>query len=295
MKNLLGYYYNVYPDYVYKNDMGYYFYVNKIKYIFVKVNNKNIDSLVELSNNLYSKNILVHTFIMNKNNNYVVSYDNNNYSLLRVNCEEEKKIKLKDIIDFNNILTSNNSARDYSTLWSNEVDDIEEEIIDFNKEHELLTDYVNYYIGLAENAIEYYNNNSKKELSIVSINHVKVTYNMTYLDFYNPLNFIIDYRIRDLSEYIKSIFFNTLNSERIIKIVESLNINKEEACLFFCRMLYPNYYFNLYNNILDNKINEEELTKILNLSEEYEILLNEIQNIFHRKYSLPLIEWLKKN
>lgn len=295
MKNLLGYYYNVYPEYIYKNDTGYYFYINKIKYFFVLVNNKNIDSLVELSNNLYNKKIMVHTFIMAKNNTYVVPYDNNNYSLLRINCDDDCKVKLKDIVNFNNILLGNNNVRNYSSLWSNEVDDIEEEIIDFNKEHKIITDYINYYIGLAENAIEYYKDNVNESTFVSSIGHIKITYNMTYFDFYNPLNFVIDHRVRDLSEYVKSIFFNTLDSVRIINIVNSLNISKEEACVFYCRMLYPNYYFNIYNDVLDGKIDEEKVNEILKLSLEYEILLNDIQNIFHKKYGIPLIKWLKKN
>ncbi len=291
MKNLLYYYYGISPMYIYNEEENYYFSINQIKYVFAPVVNKNINLLVDLSNFLYNKNIMVHTFIINKENNYIVNYNNINYALLRVNCNDSKKIKLKDIIEFNNILVNSNS-RNYIELWSNEVDDIEEEIIDFNKEYELITDTINYYIGLCENAIEYYKDNVNNENVSVSINHLNINYNMTFLDFFNPLNFIIDYRVRDISEYIKSIFFNTLDEERILNIINKLNINKDEASIIFSRLLYPNYYFKMYNEILNNKVKEEHLNKIIKLSKEYENLLNNIQQIFKKKYNLPIIDWL---
>ena len=185
MKNLLYYYYGISPMYIYNEEENYYFSINQIKYVFAPVVNKNINLLVDLSNFLYNKNIMVHTFIINKENNYIVNYNNINYALLRVNCNDSKKIKLKDIIEFNNILVNSNS-RNYIELWSNEVDDIEEEIIDFNKEYELITDTINYYIGLCENAIEYYKDNVNNENVSVSINHLNINCNMTFLDFFNP-------------------------------------------------------------------------------------------------------------
>ena len=54
-----------------------------------------------------------------------------------------------------------------------------------------------------ENAISYFNNNvtfnSKKYIC-----HKRVSVNMSLYDFLNPLNFVVDYKERDIGEYLKS-------------------------------------------------------------------------------------------
>ena len=55
MKNLLEYYYNIFPDKIYESNNVCYFFINDIKYYFV-IFRRNVDDLSELvllSNNLY--------------------------------------------------------------------------------------------------------------------------------------------------------------------------------------------------------------------------------------------------
>ena len=47
--------------------------------------------------------------------------------------------------------------------------------------------------------------------SSLSITHRRIGVNSTMFDLYNPLNLIIDYKVRDVSEYLKDAFFNNVN------------------------------------------------------------------------------------
>ena len=71
---------------------------------------------------------------------------------------------------------------------------------------------VDYYIGLGENAITYMKElNDNINSSSLSITHRRIGVNSTMFDLYNPLNLIIDYKVRDVSEYLKDAFFNNVN------------------------------------------------------------------------------------
>ena len=100
------------------------------------------------------------------------------------------------------------------------------------KKYPVLYNIIDYYIGLGENAIQYFKSivptyNGNIEIGVC---HKRINYNSTLFDLYNPLNLVIDYKVRDLSEYIKSVFFNTNNI--------SLVINK----------LFNKYYFDKLNS-----------------------------------------------
>ena len=65
--------------------------------------------------------------------------------------------------------------------------------------------------------------------------------------------------------------------------------------MFFSRLLYPSYYFDLCDNIIYNNINENTLSNIIVKNEEYEKFLSHILNYLKTKFQIPDIEWLKKS
>ena len=93
---------------------------------------------------------------------------------------------------------------------------------------------INYYIGLAENAIEFikYNDIYTDRLFICNCNKNEL---------YNPLNIVLDCKEREVGEIIKKEFFyNDLTIDEIRKIINNYDIKKVIA-----RLLYPNYYFDI--------------------------------------------------
>ena len=59
-------------------------------------------------------------------------------------------------------------------------------------------------------------------------------------------------------------------------------------------MLYPSFYFDIYDNIINNNQDENNLNKIINRSNEYEELLYEIYLIIRRKTNIIGISWINE-
>ena len=301
MKETIKFYYNVYPEKIYEIDNGYYFYLNDIKYYFIKyerdINETNF--LIDITNKLYKRNVLVDTFIKNKDGNFVININNENYVLLRVNSIENDIYNLKDIMYFNNLLISTNNyniSNNWSNLWKKKVDDIENEFNDLNNEYPLLRMSIDYYVGLAENAISYFNDTLIEEdvTSVkINLNHKRIP-SITYSGFINnPLNFTLDYEVRDFAEYLKSHFFsNDIDYDYVYEVLTTNIFNKASLRILFARLLYPSYYFDLVKNIFEGNNEEKDVIKYLNRINDYQMFLQDIYNIISKKYSIPVVEWI---
>lgn len=295
MKETIKFYYDTYIKELYEINNGYYFYLNNYKYYFIEFNRdiREIDILFKLSNELYNKNILVDTFILNKDNKVLTNIQNKNYVLLRVNSIENDKYNLKDIIKFNNLYTSNTKIEPWSTLWINKIDAFEEKISELNNDYPIIQSSFDYYIGLAENAISYVNDTFIEETDFkINLNHkrIKGAY-QGYVN--NPLTFTFDYRVRDIAEYIKYNYFNnTINYDEIEEVILNSDLNKGELRLLVGRLLYPSYYLDTIKDIFIYEKNEEELNKYINKINDYELFLQDIYITIKRKYEIPPIEWL---
>lgn len=296
MKNLIEYYYDMKVSKIHQRGRKYYFYYNGFDYILME--SEFLDTLEyikSLSDYLYGINILVQTIVPTKNMALYVSTNNLNYVLLKVNSKQAK-INYNDIFKLNTITFKNelNPLRrdNWYELWTNKVDYFEYQLSQIGKKYKLIKDSFSYYVGLAENAILIFNLTDKKNLNL-TLSHKRLNYNATTIELYNPLNFVIDYRVRDICEYFKSCFFNDINiNEDIIKYLEYNNLNEMESCIFFSRMLYPSYYFDLYEKILIEGLSEDELNKIINKADDYEKLLKKVYYLLKQNNKLPNIDWL---
>ena len=222
MIDFINYYYNLYPLNINKSDTNYMFYIDNIKYYFIPYDRElnELDYIVKLNIEMVNNGSLVHEIIRNKLNKVLTIYENNNYILLRCNINCDKVVSIEDIIymlneskisyDKNNILNRMN----WSKLWELKIDYFEYQMTHIIKKYPILYSIIDYYIGLGENAIQYFNTvvlNNRGNIEI-SICHKRINSNSTLFDLYNPLNLIIDYKVRDISEYIKSSFFNNNNN-----------------------------------------------------------------------------------
>lgn len=295
MKETIKFYYNTYIKDIYELNNGYYFYYNNYKYYFIEYTRdiNELEILFNISNELYNKNILVNTFILNKDNKIFTTLENKNYVMLRVNSIESDKYNLKDIIKFNNLYTSDKKIEPWTTLWKNKIDAFENQISELNNEYPIIQNTFDYYIGLAENAISYVNDTLLEENDfIINLNHKRI--NESYQGYVNnPLTFTFDYRVRDISEYIKYNFFNNkLNYDEINDLIYSNYLNKGELRLLFGRLLYPSYYLDTLKNIFMYELEETKLNKYIDKINEYEYFLQEVYNTIKCKYEIPSIEWV---
>ncbi len=303
MKNAINFYYNLKPENVNNYNNYYYFYYNKYLYVLLLYNEdlKYINDIYNLNVSLLSLNIPIHQIIINKNNSIISLINNNYYILYKILIKNyNRKINIKDINYLNSIIITNNIDNNWDYLWSTKIDYLEYQINQSGKKYPLIVESFSYFVGLTENAISYAKNATlelKKDYNNIGvITHKKLNINDTLFNLYDPLNITIDYKIRDLAEYIKNSFF-----EDNFNIFNELNYYFKKNYLsiylirlLFARILYPSFYFNLYDDIISNKKEEKELLKITSRINEYEQYLYEIYLYLKKIYNIPEVEWLKK-
>ena len=247
-----------------------------------------------------NKQLIGHTLsseiIMNKDHEYLSKYNNQNYILIKVFVSDDKKITLDEIFYLANSLYTYDMVVDYGLLWANKIDYLEELINENGKKYPIMVDSFNYFVGLAENAISYYNDIViPKEYKYV-ISHKSIRWNDSIDTLYNPLNIIFDYQVRDIAEYIKNSFF--LNNKNILNELNNyLHMNSlslTDIKILISRLIYPSFYFDLYEDILVYGISEKILLLIINKLPAYEDYLAMIINYFKGMYDISDIPWLKK-
>lgn len=299
MKNAINYYYNLITYDIRHKGKKYRFTVEGDEYLLVdcEYSLEELEEIYKLNAFLIRINVYVHQIILN-NNNQIVTYINNEpYVLMKIFVRDTRKIDINDILLFKNLpmyqyfqsLRKNN----WREFWIRKIDYFEYQISEIGINYPILKDNFNYFIGITETAIALLYNFSYDSNLIIS--HRRVTSNSTLQDLYNPLNLIVDSRVRDVCEYFKSLFFsNKLSFYDIQNYLNSSNLTNEEVYLFYARMLFPSFYFDLYERIINGSINEKEVLKIIDKIEEYQILLKDLYWLVRNYANLPDIEWIIK-
>ncbi len=301
MENAIYYYYNIVPRNIHQLKDNYQFEYQNYKYLFTAYNRRleDIDSLVNLSQYLMMNNIFCHEFVVNRERKFITVFDNKYYVLLRINIQNNRIIDIDDIINFNIYIPYHRNLKnivrsDWISLWTSKLDYFEYQISHLVKEYPLLLESISYYLGLGENAISYLINNKVSGNTLnLCVSHRRINYNDTLLEFLNPVNFIIDYRVRDISEYLKSLFVNeVLKLEMIDDYFEKVKLEAFEYFLFYSRMLLPTFYYDKYEDIVNNNRDEKEILPILQTVKKYENLLQEIFFMLKNRANLVKIDWL---
>lgn len=301
MKNAISYYYNLYPNDIHQTGNNYLFFVNN-KYYVLTIYNRNIEELEDiynLSNEMLKNGIYTHQILPNKDNNILTMINNNYYILMQLYDEMKNNVKLEEVIIFSNLTTyieKNKKLRrdDWGILWSNKIDYFEYQVNQFGKKYPIIRESFSYFVGLTENGISLYNALKKDENNIV-VSHVRINPNSTYYDLYNPLNFVLDYPVRDISEYLKTKFINGEDIFKDLKFYLSYyHLSSYEMIMLFIRMMYPSFYFDKYEEIMAGKAKEEELYDIIEKIDDYQLLLKNLYIYLSYYTNMPDIDWLKK-
>ena len=273
MINTIKYYYNLNIDDIKQIDTDYYFNEYILKYYY-----RNID--IELYNYLVLNNIYVHEIVYNKNNDYITIINNKPYILLKIKKYDQIDLS---ILEKNNLPINYKKIPDWASLWSIKIDYYENNIQ--NIKDDILKESFQYFIGMTENAILLFKNLNKNNELYIS--HLRFNND---IEFYSPLNIIVDYKMRDYAEYIKKEFYDKgkYYYEYIDRIINYDNYNN--VMLFLIRMLFPTSFFDAYDNYLKNeKIDYSFYYK----REDYEKYLKYIYRKIKNKYNIVSISWLK--
>lgn len=295
MKNELYYYYNIIVEDIHQINGNYKFYYQGSLYLLVPYTDdiSKLDEIYKLHIYVLNMNLYCHEIILNKNNQIITNINKINYLLMKTNVES-RNINIRDILLFRKYYIINNSPTNKLTwgmLWSNKVDYLEEQAYKLDDSDLELKSMLYYYIGMAESSIGYFNNNKKN--ATLCISHKRILKEYTLIDLYNPLNFIVDYNVRDLSEYIKE---NSETKENeILTTLNQVEIAKDESILLVSRLLFPTYYFDILQKYLLGEITKEVFEFNSNkMSTINSTLIKFVLKIIESN-QIEKIEWLLKN
>lgn len=287
MKNFINYYYNLNIFNIHQRGKDYYFKINDEIYSLVMITDiSELNDIFKLSEYLNQNDNSFHKIIVNINNQIITKINEKNYILLKLG-NITKEVEINKIIEINNINVPLDKLRrtNWEEMWIAKLDYFEYQISQIGKKYPLIRESFNYYLGLGELAISIFNNTTKNSLYL-SLSHKRIN------DLYNPLNLIIDFRVRDIAEYFKFRFFeNKFDETELNLFLFNNNLTNSEKVIFLARMLFPTYYFDLYEKIINNELKEENIKKIIARVNEYERILSKIYIHFKNGNNLQ-IDWL---
>ncbi len=299
MRNLISYYYQLEPIDIHQSSHYYTFIVKNEKYRLQEVSNIAIDQVYHFMMELLERGIYTHQIVKTITNEYSVVFDQKKYVLLKYYVDEKEEISLPILEEFQNQLmyipfSKPSKSRRWSDLWSEKIDYFEYQMSQFGVKYPVIRESFAYYIGLAEVGIALFNTYfDAEEQTILSHKRIKCT--STFYDLYDPFNLIEDVKVRDSAEYFKSLYIKKGNILMEISMyLRSPSLSNYDRMLFFIRMLFPSFYFDVYEEIMDNQKSDEPLKEIIEKSKNYDQLLREIYNELSNYMTVPYISWLKK-
>ena len=292
MESILNYYYGIICNKIEKKDNYYIIKSEDATYLFGELFD-NIEEVLSIIDILNKTPIKYHLLVMNKEGKLFITYEGKKYCLFKVRANPKEKINL---FTFTNTKTS--AISNWANLWSNRIDYYENQVEELIKEPNIKY-ALQYYIGLTEIAISYCNNLNElytnNELTY-TISHKTMKSPVSYLDYYNPLNMIKDIEVRDLAEYFKMSYFNdVLTESELLSLIDSLRFNEAMSNYFFLRLLYPSYFFNLYDEYIESKELNDEIFECIKKSKDYESLLLKVYSRLKTNNDIKINIWFFKS
>lgn len=300
MKNIIEFYYNIRIDTLHSKNDYYFFNINNREFMFKPYNNDDrlADTTYRLSSML-SERMHINNIIPNKYNSPVTKIDNTSYIL--VLNRSKGKISLPIISNISNVAITNTSyvkdleRNNWEILWGNKIDYYEMQVGENKKKYPLIRESFDYFIGMSENAITYLVN-TKLEVKPTIYDGKVPSHNNLYTSLYDPSNMILDHKARDVAEYIKYSFWN--NNSNIFKELDEYFRHNYYSIygirVLFSRILYPSFYFDLYDEIISGKKDEKDLNSIINRINDYEYYLYNVYLYLRKFYDMPEINYIKK-
>jgi len=291
MKNLINYYYGLLINDFKKINEHFVFKIDNKSYEFLPfygdINKFYKNYLILINNNKYC-----HEVIFNKDKNLLTFYDNKPYLLIKKNICIDKIVDLNEIINYDIPIYRSNTLN-WKQLWKDKIDYYEYQMSQFAVKYKILKNSFDYYVGLSETAISLLNYIDMNDIKHY-ICHRRIKQNQSLDDFFNPTNIVVDNRTRDIAEYIKINYFNqSVNIKEIFQYLDNLNFNYSESILFLARLLYPSYYFDTYDQVIQEQVSEEKIKFYIKKNVFYETFLKKTYNYIKSKYKIPEIEWLE--
>lgn len=296
---LISYYYNFENIDITKEENKYIFNYNDNIYVLSPLirDKSEIFEIYSFLNNTKA----VDKIIKNRFDDIITNIYGKDYILIKRHNNLAEKLSFDAILEKNgNKIMINNSIgkldhSDWDVLWSAKIDYIEYQIKHIENKYPILAECIDYYIGMAENAICYFKSiferHTRYEQKVMS--HIRIN----DCNFNDPQNIIIDYPSRDIAEYLKYIFFNkpkfTSSTNDIKSIFNKITSGDGiELELVYARLLFPTFFFDSCDMIINGNTNESIILSLVNRADEYEDYLKTIYDVINLQKKIPRITWI---
>ena len=292
MKNVIYTYYNILLDEINKDSNNYFFYFNNDLYIFYLVLN-DINVVELIYNFIKENNIESFEIVLNKDGKLFCDVDNKKYSLLKIKGILKYEIKFEEF----KFYPIDKEPYNWGELWSERLDYYEIQLRELGYNYQTVLNSFGMFSGLAENAILYFNMSKRmfNDNEVVGIVHNRMNYPCYLIDYNNPLNLVIDYNIRDIAEYIKAyLLSDAYDVNNVLLLLERLNVNNLMFNLLYSRLMYPTFYFDVFDKIILEDGKDSDIVYVLNVVDKYLDMLNKVYLKYKDKYSMLNVEWLNK-
>lgn len=302
MNNDIKYFYGIEIIQIHRYKNKIIFFSNKSKYSLEECDtyNDQIDEIYRQNQYMIMNNIPIYKIILNNYNKIVTKINNKNYILFEIDEMWNQQITIEKLFEYQYPCPTEPKFQkvNWKKLWIGKIDYFEYQISQCGMQYPLIRESMPYFVGMAENAISMLN-----EINIplkMYFQHRRISFESTLYDLMNPLNIIVDIRIRDICEYYKSLKIiqimeeNNKNEENIIKMILNNNFLIEEIVYFYIRLYFPTYYFDLYEEIISSCCDDKKIEKIVNCVNEYQYLLRTASLTISKYINIPEIEWIKK-
>lgn len=300
MKNTIIYFYDMFITTIYQQNKDYYFNYQNNNYILFHYDQsiEEVKDIYDLNVEMINKKIPVHQIILTKYKNIIITHNDKNYILMKI-IISNRNINYNDIQKFKYLFNKKNLTKlnksSWSNLWENKIDFYEYQFTQISNKYPLLKESINYYIGLCENAIAYFNSIERTNIVNQYICHRRIKVDDDLINFYNPLNFVIDYKERDIAEYIKDLIITKkISITNALPLVKTIPLQKENAMLLMSRLLFPSTYFDQYENIVLNDAKEETILNVVNNKDVIKLISFLYKYYSNNNINIPIINWIIK-
>ena len=294
MKELINFFYNIEVTSLEDNIVR----ENNNIYLINKINDfdkPRIDIVNNIINNVNFFSIFPYRIITNKFGSIYFYDQNNQYILVRIDSNYNSVVDFTYILDFYTRVEKINLGYKYNShnwegLWEQKINKLYNIYMNNKVNKKNISELFFYYIGIAEVSLQYLKKINSRFLDQdlrSSLCHYRIAYPLKNLDFYNPCNMIIDIKIRDIAEYIKSCYISDVDyCVELDFYLKTLNLSKYEASLFYSRILYPSFFIDMF--MKDEKCD----FSVLYDTKKYELFLKKTYELINSYVSIDNIPWI---
>lgn len=150
---------------------------------------------------------------------------------------------------------------------------------------------IRYHVGLAKTAITALNDlifDYPQGLLLNTLCHRRLMA-LDFKNIFNPLNFISDNRARDLCDlYLHEI----IDVKEVMNVFESQRYSVMEMQYFYCRLLYPSWFFDLIEAAYFNQESSSfDDNYFLVKQEKHLLAIRQIHSLLAQKIRLKPLDW----